>query len=89
MFQPNSASSSAFITAKGTSVRLSLAFEFGSNGKAQEDVKRDVDVIPAFIRQNLCEASVGPRFFIVRIMFIYQVGKWHFCCICLPCVDLC
>ena len=47
---------------KGDIRKAGLAFEPGSNGKAQEDVKRDMTVIPGFIRQGLCERSCKSLF---------------------------
>ena len=55
--------------------KAGLSFELGGNGKAQQDVKRDMAVIPALVRQGLCERSCEPPPFHCKEDVIYQVGE--------------
>lgn len=58
-----------------------FTFEFDSNGKVQKSVKRNVAVIPAFVRKSLCEKLCKSPSFQGKDDVIYQIGKRHFCCI--------
>lgn len=55
--------------------KTGFTFELGSNGKAQKDIKRDMAVVPSFIRQGLCEAVCKSPFFHHKNDVIYQVWK--------------
>jgi hypothetical protein len=43
--------------------KAGLAFEFGSNSKAQKDMERDMAVVSAFVRQSLREKVRKTLFF--------------------------
>lgn len=55
--------------------KTGFTFKLGSNGKAQKDVKRNVAVIPAFVRQNLCKKICKSPFFQCKDDVIYQIGE--------------
>ena len=66
---------------KGDIRKTGLALELGSNGKAQQDIKRDMAVVPALVRQCVWERLCQPPLFHRKENIINQVRKWHVCCI--------
>ena len=59
--------------------KAGLAFELGCDSKAQQDVERDMAVVPALVWQNLCKVFNEPMSFHRKDDVVNQVTAVRLC----------